>query len=304
MFRTAARALFLLSLAGTAAPADAAEACGFLPTADLDTAFPEFAPWRTMVGGAVGHCTFLSDERAPPNSVSFVQQFKPSAAEAGAVYDGMRQGLAGEYAMQDVPGLGERAFRYAPKDDATEGPRSTSIVAQKGKLVVTISLTLQRAVTDADVRTAAQLGRSALGNADSPALARQASSCPWLDETALKRLFGGKPHEVQVYGENSCMAADKQSRVLLVSAMKTADGYSLDAMRAPDCQYRDLPELGQGAKLSFACKSGNPRAGVGFVADGLAIELTWTAAGAEPGEAEKAALVELAKAARAAETAR
>lgn len=304
MFRTAVRSLLLLSLAGTAATVHAAEECGFLPTSEVDAAFPEFAPWHTMVGGAVGHCTFLSDESAPPNSVSFMQQFKPSAADAGRIYDGMRQGLAGEYVMKDVAGLGERAFRYEPKDDEAEGPRMTSIVAQKGRLVVTISVVLQRAVTDTDVRAAAKLGQSALRGADDPAVARKASSCPWLDEAGLKKLFGGKPHEVQVYGENSCMAADQQSRALLVSAMKTADGFSLDAMRTPDCQYRDLPELGEGAKLSFACKSGNPRAGVGFVANGLAIELTWTAAGTEPGDAEKAALVELAKAARAAEIAR
>ena len=303
MLRIAVRSLLVLSLAG-AATAHAAEECGFLPTSDVDAAFPEFAPWHTMVGGAVGHCTFLSDEGAPPNSVSFVQQFKSSAADAGRIYDGMRQGLTGEYAMTAVAGLGDRAFRYEPKDDAAAGPRMTSIVAQKGKLVVTISLMLQRPVQETDVRAAAKLGQSALRGADDAATARKASSCPWLNEAGLNKLFGGKPHEVQVYGENSCMAADQQSRALLVSAMKMQDGFSLDAMRSPDCQYRDLPELGRDAKLSFGCTSGNPRAGVGFVANGLAIELTWTAAGVEPGEAEKAALVELAKAARAAETAR
>lgn len=304
MRRIAVRPLFLLLLAAAASSAHAAEDCGFLPTAEVDRAFAEFAPWHTMVGGAVGHCTFLSDEEAPPNSISFMQQFKPSKADADQIYDGMRQGLAGEYAMKNVPGFGDRAFRYEPKDDEGQGPRSTSITAQKGKLVLTVMLALQRPVTEADVAAAAKLGGFALRGADDAATAKKASTCPWLDEAGLKRLFGGKPHEVQVYGENSCMAADKQSRALLVSAMKTQDGFSLDAMRTPDCQYRDLPELGKDAKLSFACASGNPRAAVGFLANGLAIELTWTAAGAEPGEAEKAALIELAKTARALETAR
>uniref|UniRef100_UPI0026346236 hypothetical protein n=1 Tax=Dokdonella sp. TaxID=2291710 RepID=UPI0026346236 len=67
MFRIAARSLFLLTLAGTAATAHAAEECGFLPLAEVDRTLTEFAPWHTMVGGAVGHCTFLSDETAPPN---------------------------------------------------------------------------------------------------------------------------------------------------------------------------------------------------------------------------------------------
>lgn len=302
MFRIAARSLLLSALAGTVITAHAAEECGFLPTSEVDSTFAEFAPWHTMVGGAVGHCTFLSDERAPPNSVSFMQQFKSSVADAAGIYDGMRQGLKGQYAMTDVAGLGDRAFRYDPKNDDPEGPGMTSITAQKGKLVVTISLALQRPVKDADIRAAAKLGQMALRGADDAATARKASSCPWLNEAGLKKLFGGKPHELHVYGENSCMAADKQSRALLVSALKMQDGFSLDAMRAEDCQYRDLPELGKDAKLSFACKSGNPRAGVGFAANGLAIELTWTAAGTEPSEAEKSALVELAKA--AAETTR
>ncbi len=301
MFRIAARSLFLLTLAGTAATVHAAEECGFLATPEVDRSFAEFAPWHTLVGGAVGHCTFLSDESAPPNSVSFMQQFKASKADADQVYDGMRQGLAGDYAITDVSGFGDRAFRYGPKDGGAEGSRTTSIVAQKGKLVVTAMLALQRPVVEADVRAAAKLGQFALRGADDAATARKASTCPWLDEAGLKKLFGGKLHEVQVYGENSCMAADKQSRVLMVSAMKTSDGFSVGAMRSVDCESRDLPELGADAKLSFACRSGNPRAEVGFSANGLALEFTWAAAGTEPSDAEKTALVELATRVRSAQ---
>ncbi|GEM_PF-3108392 len=300
MFRIAARSLFLLTLAGTAATAHAAEECGFLPLAEVDQTLTEFAPWHTMVGGAVGHCTFLSDETAPPNSVSFMQQFKSSKADADAIFEGMRQGVAEGYATKAVSGLGDRAFRYDSKNDGDRGAHMTSIVTQKGALVVTISLVLQRPVKDADVVAAAKLGQFALRGADDAATARKASTCPWVDAAGLDKLFGGKPHEVQVYGENSCMAVDKQSRVLMVSVQEMPDGLSLDALRGSDCRSRDLPELGQDAKLSFACGSGNPRATVLFAANGHSIDLTWAAAGMEPGEAEKAALVELANYARSA----
>jgi hypothetical protein len=62
--------------------------------------------------------------------------------------------------------------------------------------------------------------------------------------------------------------------------------------------------LGENAQLSFACKSGNPRAEISFVENGLIIQLTWTADGAEPSKTEKAALIELAKSARALRAAR
>jgi hypothetical protein len=162
-------------------------------------------------------------------------------------------------------------------------------------LVITVTLHLQRAVTQADVRAAATLGQFVLRGANDKEMQRKASDCPWFDEGGLEKLFGGKPYEVQVHGENSCMAADKQARVLLLTAIKAHDGLSLDMLRSRDCQTRDVSELD--AKLSFACKSGKPRAETGFVKNGLIIQLTWSA-GAEPSEAEKTALIELAKSAR------
>lgn len=291
------RSLLLLVFAISTAAAHAEQACGILPPAEVDRAFAEFAPWRAEVGGAVGHCVFLSNARAAPNSLSFMQQFKASKTDADQVFDAMRQGLAASnYAITNVAGFGERAFRYSPTGGKPDDHRSTSITAQKGKLVVTVMLNLQRAVTDADISAAIQLGQFALRGADDPELARKASTCPWFDESALKKLFGGKPYEVQVHGENSCMAADRQKpkRVLLASALKLSGGLSLDVLSDPGCSRRALPELGKNAALSFDCKGGNPRASVIQAANGFAITLTWVP-GAEPGDADKAALVELAK---------
>ncbi|MDR2688807.1 MAG: hypothetical protein LBB76_03515 [Azoarcus sp.] len=294
------RSLFALILVAATTTAYAAEDCGFLPASRVDEAFAEFAPWHTRVGGTVGHCVFLSSKHAS-SMVSFIQQFKSSKADANGVYEAMRQGLDDGYTIKEVKGLGERAFSYEPKDDDSH---MTAIVAQKDHLVITVTLSLQRAATAADLRAAVELGQFTLRGANDEDLRRKASTCPWFDDSGLKKLFGGKAYEVQVHGENSCMAADKQARVLLLSALEARDGLTLDIMlRTKHCQTRDLPELGKGAKLSFACKSGNPRAETDFAVNGFIINLTWSA-GAEPGEAEKAALVELAKSARTLQAAR
>ncbi|MCL2310370.1 MAG: hypothetical protein FWC42_08900 [Proteobacteria bacterium] len=298
MFRIVTRLLFLLTLAGVVVTAHAAEECGLLPTSEVDQTFAEFAPWRTMVGGAVGSCKFLSNPHLEPGMFSFLQQFKSSKGDASSVYDAMRKGFSDAYTITEVAGFGDRAFRFAA--DA----RSNTIVAQKNKLVVTITLLLPRAVTDADFRSAIKLGQVALRGADDPEMARKASTCPWFNESGLKKLFGGKPYEVQVHGENSCMAADKQQRVLLASVMALSRGLTIGVLLGDGCQQSDLPELGKDAKLSFNCKGGNPRAEVGFEVNGLAVRLTWVARGVEPSEADKATLVELAKHARSVGAAR
>lgn len=298
------RSLFALLLAVVGVGAQAAEDCGFLPTTMVNEAFAEFAPWSTVVGGAVGHCSFASDESAPPNLIAFMQQFKPTKAAASAVYDGMRQGLAANHVMREVKGLGDRAYRYEPKGNNAKGSRTSFIVAQKDRLVLTVSLTLQEAVTEDDVHAAARLGQIALSGANDTTTLRKASTCPWFDDGALKRLFGGSAYEVQVHGENSCMAADKQSRVLLLWALKESGTDMLGALHSGNCQTRSVPELGKDAKLSFACRGGNPRAATGFTENGVVIQLTWTPAGAEPSDADKVALLALAKSARSLQAAK
>ncbi len=294
----AIRHLLPLLLAAIAAPGFAAEDCGFISSAELDAAFGEFAPWHTMVGGAVGHCSFASDESRPPNLLSFMQQFKPSKAAADQIFNAMREGLDGDHAVTTLSGLGDRAFHYASKNELANNPHTVSIVMQKDKLVVTTMIVLQRPVNETDLANAAQLSRLALRGAGDPAMAHKASSCPWFEEKSLGRLFGGHPHEVQVYGEDSCMAVDKQSRSLLLSVTPLTNGLTLAALRDAGCQTRDLPNLGDDATLSFACAGGNPRAQVSFAANDTAISFTWIPNGSTPSDAETAALIDLASAAR------
>ncbi|MCL2871812.1 MAG: hypothetical protein FWF41_02340 [Betaproteobacteria bacterium] len=296
MFRITLRLLihfvFAAAVVVATTAVHAAQECGFLPTSEVDQAFAEFAPWHTEVGGAVGHCLFLSNEGAPPNMLSFMQQFKTSKADADKIYNAMRKGFADSGAVTEVAGFGDRAFRFGPGSDV-------NIVAQKDKLVVTMTLHLQREVTEADIKAMAKLGQLALRGANDPETVRKASACPWFNEAGLKKIFGGKPYEVQVYGENGCMAVDKQKRALMVSVIERNNGLTIDSLLSPDCEQRDLPELGlsngKNAKLSFSCKSGSLRAAVNFAENKRVYRLIWVTAGVEPSDAEKAALIELAK---------
>lgn len=307
MFLRSLRRLLVAAVSVVAFSSYAGQDCGFIPTSSVNEAFAEFGPWRPMVGGAVGACSFASDPRAAPNSLSVMQQFKSSKAEANRVYDAMRQGLVGNVAaknVRDVKALGDRAFRYETTTAGEKASRMVSITSQKGPLVMTVLLSLQRPVTDADVQAATKLGELALLGANDATTQREASTCPWLDAGGLKRLFGGRRHEVQVHGEYSCMASDARARVLVVSVLPVRDEGALKAMLSKDCQSREVPELGAGAMLTFACKKGNPRAEASFVQNGRMFRLTWTSASAEPREEEKAALIELANGARALQAAR
>ena len=61
------RMLALAALLGFANAAVAAEECAWLSNAALDKAFPQYAPWNTMVGGTAGSCQFTSNPRKSPN---------------------------------------------------------------------------------------------------------------------------------------------------------------------------------------------------------------------------------------------
>ena len=67
MFRIAARSLFLLTSLARRRPRTPPRSAGSSRSPKLtDQTLTEFAPGNNeMVGGAVGHCTFLSDRNGP-----------------------------------------------------------------------------------------------------------------------------------------------------------------------------------------------------------------------------------------------
>ena len=157
-------------------------------------------------------------------------------------------------------------------------------------------------MTDGDIKVAESLGQFALRDADDPEMFRKASSCPWVDDVRLKKLFGGRPYGMQVFGEKSCMATDKR-RTLMISVSELSSGISVERLRSEGCDSHKLLEIGKNGVLSFSCKGGNPRASIDFEMNGLEISMAWWSKEEEPGDTEKAALVEAAKFAAASKAA-
>jgi hypothetical protein len=289
-----------LLLFGLVSGAHAAETCGWLATARLDEAFPDAAPWQTMVGGKVGHCQFTSNPHQPVNIFGANQTVKGSAAEAEDMVRSLRANTA-DAVIQPAPALGKYAFTYAPKPSSEErAGRSLFFVAHHGKVMVMGSLVMQKAIGPAERAAAEKLVQAALAIADDPHAIAAAGKCPYFDAALVRRLLPGKDYEENVYGSNSCMA-QSGSKALILSIV--ADGRAGEVLAnmnkmSGGCKSEELIQLGKDAQLSYACSSGNPRAMVRFADTHRMLEFSF-APEREPTPAERELLVQLAeKAAR------
>lgn len=289
-----------LLLFGMIAGAHAAETCGWLATAKLDEAFPDYAPWQTMVGGKVGHCQFTSNPHQPANIFGANQTVKASAAEAEEMVRSLRANTT-DSVVQPMPSLGKYAFTYAPKS-GSEDPagRSLFFVAHRGKVLVMGSLVMQKTIGPAERAAAEKLLQAALAISDDPHAIAAAGKCPYFDAALLRRLLPGKDFEENVYGSNSCMAQAGSKALILQIVADGRAGEVLANMNkmSGGCKSEELIQLGKDARLLYACSGGNPRATVRFADARRMLEFSF-APEREPTPAERELLVQLAeKAAR------
>jgi hypothetical protein len=286
----------LLLLFGMGAAAHAAQPCGWLATSKLDEAFPDAAPWQTMVGGKVGHCQFTSNPHQPVNIFGANQSVKSSAAEAEEQVRSMRANTT-DVDVQSAPALGKFAFTYKPKA-GTEQPegRSLLFVAHHGKVMVLGSLVMQKTIGPAERAAAEKLIQAALAIADDPHALAAAAKCRYFDAALVRRLLPDKDFEENVYGSNSCMA-QAGSKALILAIVEDGRGAEVLANMAKmsdDCKSEDLVQLGKNAKLLYACTSGNPRATVRYADRGKMLDFSF-APQREPTPAERELLVQLAE---------
>lgn len=283
----AALASFLMLVPVTGFTAE----CGWLATSELNRLFPEQAPWRVTVGGQVGRCQFLS---SPPPSVFAANQTVQDSPEAAAEFvKGLRPELEKTYELVPAPELGKLGFLYVAKPGAGPGQQRTiGYVGHRGKVAVIGTLSLQRPPTADQRKAGAQLVRAALSVADDEKALAAASHCPWFDAEVLDRILPGGNVSQQVYGENSCLASDDAKAVLTVSIRDLNP--ALLKLRAGNCTWEDVPDLGENAAMAHACKDGKPRASLQFVAGNKQVVYN-LAPGAEPTAAQRQALLELGK---------
>jgi hypothetical protein len=266
-----------------------AEDCAWLSNAALDKAFPQYAPWNTMVGGTAGHCQFTSNPRKSPNIFSAIQMVKASPKEAAELVKTMKAAMVATQTIEPAPRLGAEGFFYRPKEaDGSSDGKTLFFVGHHKQVAINGSLTFQDPVTPETIKSAETLLLSAFVLADDPEALEAAANCPYFDKATLKKLLPGKDMTQQTYGSNSCMA-NAGTSVVLVSIIPSRGQKHADE----HCTSKPVPELGPSGIANFNCKGGNPHSKLGYEAGGNFIEYS-LAPGREPTDAEHALLIDLA----------
>ena len=266
-----------------------ADECAWLSNAALDKAFPQYAPWQTMVGGTAGHCQFTSNPRKSPNIFSAIQMVEKSPKEATELVKSMKAEMVKTQKVEAAPRLGAEGFYYRPREaDGTSDGKSLFFTGHHKQVAINGSLVFQDPVTPATIDAAQTLLLSAFVLADDPEALEAAANCPYFDKATLKKLLPGKDLNQQTYGSNSCMA-NAGTSVVLVSVIPSRGQKHADE----HCTSKPVPELGPSGIANFNCKGGNPHSKLGYEAGGNFIEYS-LAPGREPTDAEHALLIELA----------
>jgi hypothetical protein len=114
----------------------------------------------------------------------------------------------------------------------------------------------QGEVNDVLVGKGAKIIELALLTSQDERLAQKASECRLLPRNELTTLFGKAP-QVQVFGENSCIATDGERSLLLTNLEVDAPQEFMERARGDDCQHARVEDMGEGASISFGCQTGH-----------------------------------------------
>jgi len=273
----------------------AAQKCPAIETSMLDKGFSEVAPWRVVSGG-IGECSFMTRS----SSVSFGFNHMVTASAEGAVTatTEMRQAVAGTSLVEPMLSLGEQGFTYQPKKDNGQIDRTSMFFfGHRGRVNVSGYLNLKDPITPAQRDLAANLIAGTLGVASNPKALAKATNCRYLDPNLVRRLLPAGDMTTIVPDPNNCVVSAGGS-VITVAVTKDSRGWATAERLLKDggCTVDTLPNLGKGAAIAHHCSKGNPRAEVLFVTGSRMFRLLYAPA-AEPSADDRAALVELARAA-------
>jgi len=285
----------LLLLASSAS--FAAQKCPAIETWMLDKGFSEVAPWRVMSGGA-GECSFMT--KSSSINFGFSHMVTKSAEAATAATTEMRQAVAATSLIEPMLSLGEKGFAYQPKKpDGTIDRTSMFFHGHRGSVNVSGYLNLKEPITPAQRDLAANMLAGTLGVATNPKALAKESNCRYLDPDLLKRLLPADDVSTIVPDSNNCVVS-AGGKVITVNVTKDARGWTTAErlLSNEPCTVDTLPNLGKGAGIAHHCRNGNPRAEVLVVTGGRMLRVLYAPA-AEPSADDRAALVDLARAAAA-----
>lgn len=130
---------------------------------------------------------------------------------------------------------------------------------------------------------------------NSKALAK-AEKCPYFDMALIKQLLQSDDLSIAVPGPDSCIVSADSSAVMISVTRGTNNAAQAigNMLKDSGCTVEPLPRLGKPSGITYACKSGNPRAQILFMAKGGMFDLSFVPT-TEPTAEQRAALVELAE---------
>ena len=282
--------IYLLVACGTAL---AATKCPLIDVALVNKGLPDGAPWRVLSGGQA-ECSFMGSKDTSL-SFGFSHMVSESAPKATSAALSMKDAVMPTSRVEPLPTLGEYGIAYSMKDQAGHADdKSMFFYGHRGAVGVSGYLNLKSAITVAERDVAANLIASTLNVASSAKAMAKETSCPFFDEDLVKRLLPAGDVTISVPNKTSCVVS-ASGAVLMVSvdASPQSAQAATNMMQDNGCTVDALPKLGRIAGISHHCASGNPRAQVLFVYSGRMFNLTLVPT-AEPTEAQRASLVELA----------
>ena len=289
-----ARVLIGLGLLFCSAAASAAEKCRSLDVAKLNKAIPLAAPWRVS-GGGNGSCSF--EAGASGNSFGFSQTIDASADKAAASVGESKQGIGKDNRVNDETTIGANGFSYSVKlPSGAANDKSVFLFGHRGSVEVSGYLNLPKAVTPAQRQAAAQLMFDSMKIAENSKALAKASNCPYFDMALIEQLLPFEDLSIAVPGPGSCVVSAAGNALMIsVSSGGNDPAQAIGNMlKDSGCTVEQLPRLGKPNGIAYACKSGNPRAQILFIAKGGMFDLSFVPT-QEPTAEQRATFIELAE---------
>lgn len=224
-----------------------AQDCAWLPTAIVDEAVPDHAPWRAF-GGEQGRCDFASDATDAPTFITVERSYHATPAEAESAASSMREALAGLFTALPEPSLGSEAFTGVA---AIHGGELLSVVGHRERLYVEVKLGFASGIREPHRPAGLALARYALGTAAQLAETEGLKHCPQLDVASLGPNFSDA--RVSLPKEGTCVIrAGTHSLTLEIEHQSQADDL-IQYLIKEDCTTEPVPALGESARLVWGC---------------------------------------------------
>jgi hypothetical protein len=241
-----------------------------------------------------GECSFTAKDTSV--SFGFSHTVAESTAKATESAVSMKDAVTPTSRVDAIPALGEYGIGYTMKDEAGRlNETSMFFYGHRGPVGVSGYLNLKNAITVAQRDFAANLIASTLGVASNAKALKKETTCPFFDDALVKRLLPSGDVTISVPNKDSCVVS-ASGNVLMASVNRSAQSAQAvsNMLKGNGCTVDPLPQLGKIAGISHHCSGGNPRAQILVASGGRMLDVTLVPT-AEPTEAQRATLVELAQ---------